>query len=263
MDRNLSSQHAESNVEIDKLLAIYVITTKSLPDRHKHIDKMLSSLGLRYEYIWKYDVPDINEKDLSRIDPNLPLRSISCLLKHLEAQRLLMGSGLNLALVLEDDCIFYPNFKKQLVNLLEYLNKIDSKYLVFLGGGDNKLDEKFLFANPNSLVESPMTTAEAYIIDRAGCQMRLDWIATNLISLPADHFLKYIDQKLGIKHYRPAYPLATQGSITGKFGTTLDDSRARKSPIFLNLRYKWNRFRNQFLRRIINRFIKIIKHCDK
>ena len=100
MDRNLSSQHAESNVEIDKLLAIYVVTTKSLPDRHKHIDKMLSSLGLRYEYIWKYDVLDINEKDLRRIDPNLPLPSISCLLKHLEAQRLLIGSGLNLALVL-------------------------------------------------------------------------------------------------------------------------------------------------------------------
>ena len=51
-------------------------------------------------------------------------------------------------------------------------------------------------------------------------------------------FIKLMDQDLGLKQYCVSRPLATQGSITGLFGTSLDSSRAKHSPFFLRAKYQ-------------------------
>lgn len=125
--------------------------------------------------------------------------------------------------------------------------------LLFAGGADNKVTEAFLEAKPTDLIKHPLSTAEAYIIERSAAERRLEWCSKNLIDKPADHFLTSIDQMLGITQYWTGVPLATQGSITGQFKTSLDSSRAKHSPLYLRLKYHYNRWRRQTLPRIYAR----------
>ena len=130
-----------------------------------------------------------------------------------------------LALILEDDVVLFDDFFERLEDIIPKLAQFDPGFLIFLGGADNKIDERFLHSSDNDLIETPITTAEAYLVDGFSCIRRVAWVRENIISKQADHQLKEIDNVLGIRHYRIAKAMATQGSITGLFQTALDDSR--------------------------------------
>ncbi len=180
-------------------------------------------------------------------------QSISTVLKHLEAQRRLIESGDKFALVLEDDAILFAEFSATLNQILTSECLPSEPFLLFAGGADNKVTDAFIEAKPTDLVQHPLSTAEAYFIERSAAERRLEWCSKNRIDKPADHFLTWIDQMLGITQYWTGVPLATQGSITGQFKTSLDASRAKHSPLFLWLKYHYNRLRRQTLPRFIAR----------
>ncbi len=237
-------------------LKTYVVSVTSFGDRQANISKQAKEFGLDIEFIWDYDVDKLTEEDLARVDEKkLPRKSVSTVLKHLEAQRRLLASGDRLALVLEDDAILFAQFSIVLNQILTSKNLPSGPFLLFVGGADNKATTPFLKASPTDLIEHPLSTAEAYIIEQSAAQKRLDWCAEHRIDKPADHFLASIDQKLGITHYWTGIPLATQGSITGQFKTSLDDSRAKHSLFFLWVKYRYNRWRRQILPRIYARLL--------
>lgn len=215
-------------------------------DRHSVIREQARRYGLNVEFIWDYDVESITDQDRARCDQEmLPEKSMSCVLKHIEAQRRLVASGHSIALILEDDAIFSESFDSKLQETLVLAQGLRGAWLIFLGGMDNKLDPRFFQDDRFKLIESPLTTAEAYLVNRKGCIARLDWLSNNLISKPADHFLTYLDGALKIPHYRVSTPFVTQGSITGLFPTSLDASRRGKPSWYLAARYRWNRIRKQ------------------
>jgi len=241
---------------INKLseLTTYVVSVARFKDRHAHIKKQANEFGLDLEFIWNYDAETLSAEDFSRVDMDkLPLKSISTVLKHMEAQRRLVESTNNFALVLEDDAILFPEFSVTLNQILTSEHLPSEPFLLFAGGADNKVTEAFLEAKPTDLIKHPLSTAEAYIIERSAAERRLEWCSKNLIDKPADHFLTSIDQMLGITQYWTGVPLATQGSITGQFKTSLDSSRAKHSPLYLRLKYHYNRWRRQTLPRIYAR----------
>jgi len=231
-------------------IPVYCITVKTFLDRHAHMAALEERLGVKFEYIWNYDADDLSDDDCSRVSGGMSRQSISNVLKHFEAQRRFLDTDSEMCLVLEDDVVLFDTFELNLEKVLMHIKHLTPGWLIFLGGADNKIDNRFL-KQKDGLIEQHLTTAEAYLLDRCGCHKRLQWLKANKLDRQADHQIKLIDRELGIKHYWYAEPLATQGSITGLFATGLDASRAKHGPVYLSLRYHWNRFRRQVVPRFL------------
>ena len=240
-------------------IPIYVITTKFLPDRHESIRAQLFKLGLQFEFVMDYDPDDLTKPSWASWDSELSARSASNVMKHMEAQRRLLGSGRPVGLVLEDDAILFESFSSTLELILKETKTIPSGWLIFLGGADNRIPADIAASNSQGIIEHPITTAEAYLIDSIGCQRRFEWLATNTLDRQADHQLKIIDESTGIKQFWVHFPVVSQGSITGAFATTLDASRARRSLAYLRFRYLFNRFRKQLAPRFLEKIKRKIR----
>lgn len=225
-------------------IPVYVVTVKTFLDRHVHMTGLEERLGIKFEYIWDYDADELSDNDCAQVDGDMSRKSASNVLKHFEAQRRFLETDADVCLVLEDDVLLFDTFERDLDRVLELLQHLSPGWLIFLGGADNKIDGRFL-KQGDGLIEQYLSTAEAYLLDRSGCQQRFEWLKANNLDRQADHQIKLIDQSLGIKHYWFSQPLATQGSITGLFDTALDASRAKHGAAYLNARYHWNRFRRQ------------------
>ena len=239
-------------------MPVYVVSVKSFTDRHELIKQQAKQHGLNLQFIWEHDADELSLDDLpKRTLKAMPLKSISCALKHLEAQRKLLETEHDIALVLEDDVLLFDDFAKRLSETLTLVEEKNMPWLVFLGGMDNSLDSRFFDNDQLMLIESPITTAEAYLINRAGCELRLTWLNSNAVEKPADHLFKELDTILGISQFRVSIPFVTQGSITGLFSTSLDSSRGKKPSWYLSVRYRWNRWRNQVFPRMVSHWKKL------
>lgn len=229
-------------------LLVYVVTVSGFIDRQASILEQAKRHGLKIEFIFRYDPEAISKSDSLRCKTELlTLGAMSCVLKHIEAQKMLLARGEDYCLVLEDDAILDNLFFEKIAKVLELVERLEGPWLVFLGGMDNAFDKKFFNSKDLQLIKAPLTTAEAYLINRDSCTIRSEWLAKNLIYGPADHFLKDLDRQLGVLQLRAVPPFVTQGSITGRFSTSLDKSRANKPSWFLNIRYRWNRFRRHYV----------------
>ena len=235
----------------DTAIPIYVISVKSFFDRHEHIEKIANALDLQFEYVWPFDADDLTDDDYTAVSKSLSKKSASNVLKHMHAQALFLETGKEIGLVLEDDVILFKSFLDGLRRTIDLANNLPPGWLIFLGGADNKMDSRFFESNDLFLVERSLTTAEAYLIDRRGCELRAQWLSNHIIDRQADHQLKLIDDEIGLRQYSVSKPLATQGSIMGLFSTSLDASRSKHSAFFLRFKYEYNRFRRQTLARII------------
>jgi len=235
-------------------LPVYVLSVRSFESRQASINLQASRFGFEPQYIFEFDVADMAQSDFDKFDEaaQLPAPSMSLVLKHLRAMELILESDAPYALILEDDAEFFHDAVQRFYDVVEQVPTLQSPWLVFLGGADNKLDERFL-SDPAELIASPVTTTEALILDREGCRLRLEFFRDHLIDRPADHLFQKLDPELGISHYRVADPLFSQGSITGKFDTELDASRRKHSKQFIRAKYWFNRFRRQLLPRLIRR----------
>ena len=227
-------------------LGIYVITVRHFASRHRSIEQQCASFGLQFQYIFPHDFDRLDGYQGFSLSPNLSPKSISNALKHLEAQRAFLESEFDVALVLEDDVLLFDQFMEALSSAIEEIvsYELNSGWLVFFGGADNKINRSMLYKNSDNFLVQSLTTAEAYALDRVGCRRRLEALADQVIDRQADHLIKKVDSELGILHLRTITPYATQGSITGVFDTSLDENRAKHSKIYLRLRYLWKRFRH-------------------
>jgi len=236
-----------------KKIRILVVSVKSFSDRHEHIRRLSEKFNFDYEFIFKFDPDGLTGFGGRTVCGSLKSSSVSNVLKHLEASRMTAFGNSEMTLVLEDDVELFDDFFERLEDIISQAERLGPGWLIFLGGADNKIDKEIARSSGTSLFERPITTAEAYLIDRTGAILREQWLEKNLIDCQADHQLKKIDASMGIKQYCVSKPLATQGSITGRFKTALDESRARHSKCYLYCKYKWNRLRKQVLPRFMAR----------
>lgn len=240
-------------------LTVYVISVRDFEERQRELSSKAYRLGLNLEFIWDFD-PDEHAEFFKFCCETMPPKSASCVLKHMSAQKRLLDSGAPYALVVEDDVVFHSNFVSGLLSVINQAKKLPKRWLIFLGGADNHWPLPFWKIHDEyEIVKSPITTAEAYLIDHDGAVERLKWLEGNKITLPADHFLASLDPVLGITQYRIATAIAGQASITGKFKTSLDANRAKHGGLYLRLRYLWNRFRKQLIPLFLFRIFKKLK----
>lgn len=236
---------------------IFVVTVRKFKDRHAHIEALASRFGFDFEYIFEYDAECLGSNELSQCSSELRPESASNSLKHIEAHARLLRSKFDYALVLEDDVVLFDNFFERAREALDHATSAKPGWLVFLGGADNHILPEALASRAFSLAKSPMTTAEAYLIDRVGCEKRIRWLDDNIIDCQADHLLKKIDSAVGNTQYCVTHPIATQGSITGLFRTSLDSSRAKRSSTHLQIKYFYNRFRRRVLPRVLSNVLSV------
>ena len=234
-------------------IPVFVLTVLSFTDRHKSIRAQAERFGFTPEWIFEYDASDLTADDNARFADGveLPDPTKSLVLKHFRAMELIVERRLPFALILEDDAIFFSDAVERFEKICRALERLPSSWLIFLGGADNKIDDRFLSSDKNELIEAPITTTESYLVDLVGCEKRLCYVAKDGIRLPSDHQLQLIDPILGITQYKLADPLCSQGSITGLFDTELDGNRKRHSKAFIKLRYTYNRLRRQLLPRFM------------
>jgi glycosyl transferase, family 25 len=238
-------------------IPIYLITVGSFHDRHAHMRAQAEKFNFQYEPLLCFDAVNLTADDMRRVVSNtLPPAGISTVLKHIEAYKRVVQANQKFALILEDDVILFEDFRERVLEAIGLTADLTPGWLIFLGGADNKLDDRFFRSAKSCLIEKPISTTEAYLVDLEGCIRRLEWLSQNLISKPADHFLQSVDPSLNIKHYWISSPIATQGSITGKFKTALDSSRAKHGKFYLKIRYFYNRWRRQIAPRLLKKIIK-------
>jgi len=231
---------------IDK---VFVLTVKSFEQRIESIRSQLTNHNIDFEFVFDHDIPDLTDEDLALFGPsNMGPPHKSLVLKNIAVWKRMCADDIGRALIFEDDAILDENFKAEITTLIPAINELDSGYLIFLGGADMRIDKAFL-NHPSPLVPRAVETTEGLIIDKESAERRLQWIQSNKITLPADGFIRAIDKELGIKQFWPKNVLVTQGSVTGQFKTTLDDSRSKHGTFYLATKFKWDTFRKRTLKK--------------
>jgi glycosyl transferase family 25 len=251
-----SSKSAPHDGLID---AIFVLSVRSFTDRIAHMTAQMAHHQLPVHWVFDYDVPDLTPDLIAQyMSPNwqtagLTLAHISLILKNIAVWQITQYHQYRRILVFEDDVLLVPDFTNQLSLALSEANNFPSGWAIFLGGSDVKVPDYFFQGN-SQLIAHPINTAEAIVSDLTAVQRRLAWIKQNRINLPADHLIRTIDREVNTPQYWVRQALVQQGSTTGLFYSFLDTHRQKHSRWFTALRYTWNRWRRQTLRRWWHRY---------
>jgi len=234
----------------DAVDAVYVLSVKTFTERIAHIEREMAKHGIAFEFVFEDDAAELDARLVAATFASCGLKTSqqSLVLKHIRAWRKAAAAQLRRVLVFEDDVLLAPDFVPRFTTAMRAAAGLPVGYLVFLGGADTKVPDRYFLA-PGPLVELPIATAEAYVTDLEAIRRRLDWLEKHRVSLPADHLLKHIDALLGIRQYWLTRPIVEQGSVLGIFPSVLDEHRRKHSVLFNRLRNRWSKFQRHRLRR--------------
>src|SRR5919198_1279201 len=92
--------------------AVYVLTVKTFRERIAHATRELGRHGIPFEFIFDFDISDLDAALLARRfgDAAMPMPQKSLALKHLQAWRLACERGQERILVFEDDALLHRHF---------------------------------------------------------------------------------------------------------------------------------------------------------
>lgn len=217
-----------NTIKIKQLDHIYVLNVKKFTQRRAFMEKQLAEVGLKAEFIFDWDVDELNDEIIERyfIKNNiLSAAQQSCALKHITALQKVAESDSAFVLILEDDAVFAKDFELGLQHALTQSNQFSGDKVIYIGSGGN-------FFTPRSQRKSGQYLylgargrfADSYIIDSVTAQKRLDWIMQHKVSDSIDNQFEKIDKQLGIKIVWLEAPVVEQGSKNGLFDSTLEQA---------------------------------------
>lgn len=214
----------------------FVIHPTRLTERGEHIDNMLHHIGLEYEYVNEGDdevqirkyleayLQNGQEEMLRKVPRSL------CTISHFLAYERIVSDNLDGALVLEDDIILDKNFKNLFnQSIEEYLQHYQNQKIII------SYEDSPLWFVPRSQREkgrmlypgSRDRLSGAYFINRNGAKAVLERLQTKKCDRAIDLFhYQLIEEK--VIDYLWCHPtIATQGTATGAFATSLSANRKR------------------------------------
>jgi glycosyl transferase family 25 len=221
---------------------LFVVHASSLADRRASIERQLGALGLAFEFVLDYDIPEIPAELRARLIRTSSLRPAqeSCALKHWRAHQLIVERGLARALVLEDDVILSGNFLDVLARALAEDDRLPGPHVTFLGcGGHYYVPRDELRAGQLLYRRDQGKFGDSYVLTLAAARRRLEAIERDGITLPIDHVFEAADRAAGTPMYWLEPPIVEQGSHNGQFGSVLE----RSHPLwFQSLQFRWKKF---------------------
>lgn len=229
----------------------YVIHATDLSDRARHIQAELGRAGVPFEWILEHDAHSISAADDEAWfapDADLTRGQKSCAMKHIAALQRVADAGHELALVFEDDAQLVPGFLERLQPILAEADHWPRPRILHLGIATNfytpaRSLRKGQLIYPGTRVRN----MEAYALGAVEAKARLDWLTKNPMREPIDLAFNSGDPAMGIPFLWVEPPLAEQGSLNGKFPSTLD--RKQRGQTKLRIQFAVQKFRRRRLKR--------------
>lgn len=207
---------------------IYVLNVKKFTQRRAFMETQLAKAGLQATFIFDWDADDLTaavDDAYFAKDNGLSAAQKSCAMKHIKALQHIVQSDSAFNLILEDDAVFAKEFALGLQRALMQSDQFLGCKIIYIGSGGNFFTPKsqrkpgqYLYLGRRGRF------TDAYIIDSATAQKRLDWIMAHKVSEPIDNQFDKIDRKLGIQILWLEDPVVEQGSKNGLFASTIESA---------------------------------------
>lgn len=229
--------------------AVYVLSVRKYEARIRHVEAEMARYGIRFNFMFEHDAVDLTDDQIAAVfaPSNLERRHQSLVMKNIRVWQDAIERGYQRILVFEDDVQLGADFLAGFDAAMHAAEALPPGWLVFLGGLDAHAPSSY-FRTKDLLVPLPLPTAEGCVYDHEAMRRRLQWLAKNKITLPADHLMNRIDRDMGTPQYWLRHPLVEQGSVTGAFDSLLDGGRQQHSLRYNQLRYRWKKFCRRQLR---------------
>ena len=229
--------------------AVFVVSVRAFTDRIEHMRAEMARVGIRFEWVFDFDPDSIEPGLLERTfaPSDLKISHQSLVLKHAATWRACVERNLRRVLVFEDDVVLAQDFSRVFERAMREADRLAPGYLIYLGCGDNRYVEGAAQA-PTALVPGgPLSAADAIVFDGEAARRRLDWMSHHRVTRPADWLMREVDRDCGTPHFWLSEPVVEQGSMNGRFASSLDDKRRRRGRLYAWLRYRWSKWRYQHL----------------
>lgn len=218
----------------------YIMHYSKLIERKKHLDECLKDIPRKPVIVTEFDQEDLTEEIIRKnyiVDirkykevvsygyggnKGLRLCDISLNLKHFESMKNFIKTNEKMALFLEDDIIPNPNYIEEIKFALSNTPSDYDMIFIGAGGGEKLRREKIKNCKKinDNCYEMPSTNCtESYIISRNAAIKIIENFSP--FSLAIDWELGYRIMQLNLKIYWWFPCIFQQGSLTGKFKTSL------------------------------------------
>lgn len=222
----------------------YVIHSISLPEREHHIREEMSRAGLSFEWVLDFEPSAISREIDRQYFPSaadLTCAEKSCALKHIVAMQRIVEQKQEMAFIVEDDVQLRSDFLERLPAILKDAERWPRPRILHLGAASNfYTPASQLIPGQHVFEGSRVRNMEMYVLGVTEAQARLDWIARNRLNRPIDIAFNKGDSEMGIPFLWSEPPLAEQGSLNGKFASSL--SRKKRSQFRLKIQFGYQRF---------------------
>ncbi len=206
----------------------YVLHVKTgFEDREESIRRQFEALGIAFEWVLDFDIPEIDPAVLARFgNPQHRLRpdEISCCLKHRAAWERIIHSGAGAGLVLEDDVLLDRHaFGRILALALDELGRRHGASGCICLGDGCALHVPWTRTRRGTLLYPAglMRASDSYWIDRRSAAALRARVDARGFCLPADHLIGTLLQELGIPLFWLEPTIVHQGSHSGVFKSTI------------------------------------------
>jgi|TARA_B110000495_G_C23038566_1_gene621422 GR25 family glycosyltransferase involved in LPS biosynthesis len=188
----------------------FIIHYKKLTERKRYLDIYFKQNGFNHEYIDNIDRDKLSESDSNRFSKDKI--NIAIFLSHIDAYKKIVNEDTEYSLVLEDDSIPKPIFKK---SINKYLKKLPADFdMFFVSPGKNNFNIPFFKKNPFTQVhmkKNIQTTwgghgasrnADAYFISKKCANLLInEYMDAKIINEPIDWWMNSMIDKLNLKVY--------------------------------------------------------------
>ena len=213
------------------MLKTYVVHVKSAYEREEYIRAELPNEGLDVEFVLEGDIPDLDIESLSEYFEGemLDLKPIvSCTYKHFKIAERMVRDNVELALVLEDDMIFYTGWMNKLDEIIrEAQSRKLSRFLISLEDSSLKYPKGSERSRDKLLYRKDFgRNTGAYLIDLEFARATSEYLKHAKCSSPIGLHQNSMCQSGVFEFYWAHPPITVQGTATGLFATTVSKNRA-------------------------------------
>jgi len=246
-------------------LPIFVINLARDERRRAHMQQVLSQLGLRAEFVAAVDGHQLSTTERSAYQPARALRvygvqmldtEIACYLSHYRLWERMVGEGLKVALILEDDLDIRPDFPQLLGELLDDPSPIwqvlrfesqRNRVLNPQNQKDRGKQLKTLTAGTLFELNIHVLGGGAYLMRQEGARRLVDY--ARQIFMPLDQTMDRFWENGIVPYVIRPFPVTQRTALGSSIGERAA-GRHRKYPFPTRLGRRWQRWLDSLRKRI-------------
>lgn len=233
------------------MTTVLVIHAKHLTERMRHMQQQLHDWPGDVVYIQDYDKGELTDEIIQtyfKAGSELDNKSgaTSCAMKHLLSCKYIVDHQLEGALILEDDIVLRPGFQKNFEKTLEEIrcNYADQPILISYEDSSLQFIPRSRRVKGQWLYEAPHGRVRfngALFISQRAAKAIWNDVIKNKCDIAVDHYYMHLYGKELVKFLWCEPCLATQGSFSGTFVSSMGQIRSMEG-LRWKLKYAYKRF---------------------